>query len=376
MSNGNFVLSVRDEQQKLATFFLQRTLVSVYARYVLDAILVDAQFGQSPAWFVALAGELEGLRGQARIWFDSVAPPLTALPQTYIDMSNAHAGQLPALTAAMKRLIANRGHHDDGEIQAITTICNSLLATIRAQGTAVGNRSLALQGYGGSLNLAIKAMTDGAASINAAIIEEKEAIHDTSQLLQALQSQLAADVRGLIGSAVVGGVGLAGGIVSIVLTVGGTLTGPGAVVGCIVAVVAAIAGIVATGLLAANVVADQQGILEKQAQLSTEGQQLVELNGLSATVKALLDAYQDPFLDLSPLTRTWSTLADNLEAVRDLIVAERTDETGLAAILGDLQTLGSDLERLTGFATTLQNAALAGDSAPTQVLTIAQAAAA
>jgi hypothetical protein len=127
--------------------------------------------------------------------------------------------------------------------------------------------------------------------------------------------------------------------------------------------------VVTTALLAVNVVSDQEAIIKKQNELSADGRQLVALNGLALTLTGLLKAYEDKAFDIAPLAETWTTLASNLETVRDLII-EATRPAVLKEVLRDLEDLKGTFDALTAYATELQNLALAGDSKPIQVFTI------
>jgi hypothetical protein len=365
-----------NEQRKLSTFFQQRTVMSGYARHVLDFVLLTWQAEDPPSWLPTLSKELVELQAQAASWFAGPAPSLTRLPQTYVDASNAFAGQMPQIAAVINRMIANGGRGSDDDVQALTTLFNCVLISIRARGGVVQDCATTLQGYGDNLGAAIKAMTEGAASIKSAIGDENEAIHQLGNDIDNLKSMIAADINNLIGTVIVGAAGLAGLGVSITLTVMDSVSGWTAGLGIFIAACTAIAGIVSLSLTAANLVADQQAIAQKQAQLSVEGQQLVVLKGLSSTLGTMLHAYQDPHFKLDPLNDSWTTLEDNLESVRDLIIAERTDVAGLKSTLADLHSLQDQLAGMASYATQLQSAALAGDVQPMQLLTIPQAQAA
>lgn len=377
MADSSFSFSVDDEQTKLVCFFRQRTILSVYAQHVLDFVLLSWQAKDPPAWLPTLTSELVGLQGQAAAWFSTTAPSLTQLPQNYIDVANSVSGQMPQLTAVMNRLIADpSGPSSDQDIESLTTLFNALGNSIRHHADAVGTTMTALTQYGDTLARAIKAMTEGAQSITAAVGDEGEAIRNLGTDIDNLHAQLASDVRALIGTGVTLAAGLVGLAVSIGLTAAGTVTGAVAGLGILVAACVAIAGIVSTGLLAASVVADQQAIVDKQAQLSVAGQRLVELNGLSTTVNAMLTCYNDPMFKLTPLAKSWTTLADELQGVRDMVIAERTDAKGLKDALADLQNLNDRLQKMSAFGTQLQKAALSADGQPTEILTISIAQAA
>ena len=368
MPDSNFILNLDEERGKLNVFFKQRSCLSGYSRHVLDSILMNSQIGKQPAWYSALSTELVQLQAQAQAWFDTVAPPLTQLPQWYIDVANQYLGQFPQLSAAVENLINKNGSNVESDVDTIIAIFDRLLNVARAQSRAVGDGAASLRTYGGVLTQAIDAMTNGAESVNAAIVDEKAAIADTTNAIAALQGQLETDMRALIGAAVGAGIGLGAAVAGIVLAI--SETGVGAVVTAVVGVVVAIGGAIATALLAVSVVADQQAIFEKQNLLSEQGRQMVELNGLSLTVNGLLRAYQDKNFDLSPLQETWTTLASDLQSARDLIVAERTDPTLLRAVQQDLQDLATTFKALTAFATDIQNRALDGDAQPLTIYTI------
>ena len=367
MSNASFDLDVAAEKKRLLTFFQLRTIMSSYSRSVLDANLFDPRL-EKPDWYDAVVGHLTATQAQSQRWFDTVAPPMTVIPQAYINFANSFSGQMPRLTAAMNSLIASHGANDDKDIQAITAIINELLTIVRAQGAVLGQSKSDLQAYLSDLTQAIKGLTDGAATVNSAIQIEKEAIIGTTDAIAALQSQLQADIRAVIGSSVATFIALIGMVVAIVLAVANPVAGM--VAGAVVGGLLLAGGVIGTALTAVNVVADQKAILKKQSELSAEGQQVVILNSLALTLKGLLGTYQDRDFDLGGLAATWSTLDSNLEQVRDLIIAERTDKAGLQAVLTDLQDLGSMLTALTKFSTDLQDAALSGDASPIQTVTI------
>ena len=223
---------------------------------------MNSQIGKQPAWYSALSTELVQLQAQAQAWFDTVAPPLTQLPQWYIDVANQYLGQFPQLSAAVENLINKNGSNVESDVDTIIAIFDRLLNVARAQSRAVGDGAASLRTYGGVLTQAIDAMTNGAESVNAAIVDEKAAIADTTNAIAALQGQLETDMRALIGAAVGAGIGLGAAVAGIALAI--SETGVGAVVTAVVGVVVAIGGAIATALLAVSVVADQQAIFEKR----------------------------------------------------------------------------------------------------------------
>ena len=307
-------------------------------------------------------------QAQSQRWFDTVAPPLTALPQTYINFADSFLGHLPQLIAAMQNLIASQSPNDDKDLDTVKSILDELATIARAQSAAIARSKTDLHAFISDLAAAIAGLTEGATTVNDAIANDKKEVQDTTDAIAALQMQLQADIRAVIGSSVVAFIGLVGMIVAIVLAVANPVAGmiAGAVVGALVLA----GGVIATALTSVNVVADQNAILQKQSDLSTENQQIVILNSLALTLNRLTDTYKDPGFDLSGLAVTWSSMNTNLEQVRDLIIAERTDKDGLRSVLADFKNLASMLEALTLFSTQLQEAALTGDATPIQILTI------
>lgn len=368
MPNGRFDLDVDAEEKKILAFFQLRTVLSAYARSVLTANLFDPRLGEKPDWYDTVVGHLAATQAQLQRWFDGVAPPTTALPQAYVNFANAYSGQLPNLLETLRHLIAGGDQASSKDIQAVTAIVNELLKIARAQNAAVLQQGSELRTYLGALDLAIKGLTDGAATVNSAIQIEKQAVLDTTDAIAGLQAQLQTDIRAVIGSSVTTFIGLVGLVVAIVIAVADPTAAP--IAGAVVAGLVMAGGAIATGLMADSVVKDQEAILNKQAQLTAESQQVVILNGLALTLKGLVLTYEDPAFDPDALASTWHTMALNLEALRDTIIAERTDADGLKELVADLQGLDAMLERLQQFATRLQEAALSGDRTPIQTLTI------
>jgi hypothetical protein len=368
MANGSFDLDVSAEKTKLLTFFQLRTVMSSYSRGVLYATLYDPTLGNKPDWYDTVVGHLTATQTQSQRWFDTVAPPLTALPQTYINFADSFLGQMPQLIAAMQSLIASQAPNDDKDLDTVKSILDELATIARAQSNAIALRKSDLHAYLSDLAQAINGLTEGANTVNDAIADEKKEVQDTTDAIAALQMQLQADIRAVIGSSVVAFIGLIGMIVAIALAVANPVAGmiAGAVVGALVLA----GGVIGTALTSVSVVADQNAIIQKQSELSTENQQIVVLNSLALTLNRLTDTYKDPGFDLSGLAATWSTMNTNLEDVRDLIIAERTDKDGLRSVLADFNNLASMLEALTQFSTQLQEAALTGDATPIQILTI------
>ena len=187
MPDSKFNLNLDEERGKLNVFFKQRSCLSGYSRHVLDSILMNSQIGKQPAWYSALSTELVQLQAQAQAWFDTVAPPLTQLPQWYIDLANQYLGQFPQLSAAVENLINKNGSNVESDVDTIIAIFDRLLNVARAQSRAVSDGAASLRTYGGALTQAIDAMTNGAESVNAAIVDEKAAIADTTDAIAALQ---------------------------------------------------------------------------------------------------------------------------------------------------------------------------------------------
>ena len=339
MANGSFDLDASVEKTKLLTFFQLRTVMSSYSRGVLYATLYDPTLGNKPDWYDTVVGHLTATQTQSQRWFDTVAPPLTALPQTYIK-----------------------------DLDTVKSILDELATIARAQSNAIALRKSDLHAYLSDLAQAINGLTEGANTVNDAIADQKKEVQDTTDAIAALQMQLQADIRAVIGSSVVAFIGLIGMIVAIALAVANPVAG--FIAGAVVGALTLAGGVIGTALTSVSVVADQNAIIQKQSELSTENQQVVVLNSLALTLNRLTDTYKDPGFDLSGLAATWSTMNTNLEDVRDLIIAERTDKDGLRSVLADFNNLASMLEALTQFSTQLQEAALTGDATPIQILTI------
>lgn len=367
MKNANFDMTVATETANLTTFFQKRSLMSGYLRSVLAANLFDPRAVKKPDWFDPLNKHLGALQKQAQAWVDTDSVTMTDLPQNYINFANGFDGQSGILVKKIGELIAKKG---DGDllVEEIVTIFDQLVTFAHRASKTASKQDKALKAYLIDLTAGITSLTEGAASVNTAIAVDKQAVLDIVDDIKKLQSQLQADIRAAIAANSGTLAALICFIIGIVIAVGSG--GTAAIAGAVVAGVGLAGTVAGTIITSVNIVDDQNAIIEKQAELSEENQQILVLNGVAMTVNGLLDTYKDEGFDLDDLVGTWDDLAQNLHQVRNLIIAERGNIHELSAVLSDIKDFRTTIDAMRLFADELQTAALSVDAIPLRVITI------
>lgn len=373
MTNANFDMTVATETANLLSFFQKRSLMSGYLRSVLHANLFDPHQVTKPDWYDPLTKHLGALQTQAQAWFDTTSVTMTTLPQNYINFANGFDGQSDTLVTAIGDLIAGSGDADT-HVDNIITLFDQLITYAHHAGKSASAEDKALKAYLIDLTAGITSLTEGAASVNTAIAVDKQAVDDITGAIKALQSQLQTDID----AAIAANSGTLAALIVLVIgiVVAVTTGGAAAIIGAVVAGVAVAGTIAGTVVTSLNIVNDQNAIIEKQRELSDENLQIVVLNGIALTVNGLLDTYKNQGFDMGDLVGTWDDLANNLAAVRNLIIAERGDPQALKAVLADINDFGTTIDALRLYAKDLQNAALSVDALPHSVVTIPTAIAA
>jgi len=366
VTNANFDMTVAGETATLLGFFQKRSLMSGYLRHVLDANLFDPHQVTKPDWYDSLSKNLSDVKAKGQQWFDVTSVSMTDLAQNYVNFANAFDGQMGKLLPLMTDLIAGTGDADT-IVGGIVTIFDDWISQARGEAKSAAASEAAFKSYLTGLSAAITALTQGAASVNTAIAVDKQQVINITADIATLQAQLQTDIKAAIAANSGTLAALIVLIIGIVIVVGSG--GTAAIVGAVIAGVGLAGTLVGTIITSIDIVNDQNAIVAKMGELSDENQQVVVLNGIALTVNGLVDTYKDAGVDMSDLVDTWSNLVTNLQQVRDLIIAERTDVQGLKAVLCDIKDFQTTLDALRLYATDLQAAALSVDALPVKTLT-------
>jgi hypothetical protein len=364
--NANFDITVSEETKKLLDFFQKRSLVSGYLRHVLDADLFDPRQVTEPDWYGPLNKHLALVKASGQRWFDTTSVSMTGLVQNYIDFPNSYDGQMHQLRSLMNDLIARSGGAER-TVGDIVAIFDKLIIDAGAQKKRSATCDAELRSLLRDLSSAIEQLSSGAASVNAAIQVDQQAVRDISDHIASLQAQLQTDIK----AAIAADSGTLAALVVLVIGIVVAVAAPGtaAIISAVVAGVGLLGTVVGTVITSTNIVDDQNAILDKIHDLSSENQQVVVLNALAQTVSQLVDTYTDPEFDAADLVDTWTGLVIDLQQVRNLIVAGHGEPTEMAAVLADIQDFQRTLHGLRDYATELQTAALTVDTLPVQTLT-------
>lgn len=375
MANSDFDWESKLIEESLTSFFRQRGRVSGYLQSVrntnLDWVIPD----KKPSWFDNLATEINSLRANGQEWFNSVAPSMTSLPQNYIDFADDFSAQLPTLTTVIEALIGSKENQDvDSLLNDVSAIFDEWIATARTQKDSVAQLDNTIASLLKELNGSIDSLKKGAKSVNDDLKSEQAQVTAIKTKLDELQAQLESDLAAEEAAAIGAGAALVVLVLAIVVVaaepgVGSVLTAIGAAVGLTAGAVVAVSS-------GSAVAADQEKILKEQAELTEASRQVVILNGIATTANGLLQAYSDKRFSLTDLKNSWTTLEENLQTVKEAVIADRGYADGLKAILADLKNFGGTLDTITAFCTNLQDSALQGDATPIQVITVQQATAA
>jgi hypothetical protein len=346
-TNNDTAVELQEMQNKLVAYLNAVVKITADAHTVRNAVLLAVHPGHEPDWYAQLNANFTRAQTHAANWLDTILPDFTNVPQAIINYNNTFTTAYDMIMKILNEV--GTGGPTTSQQAELLLLFAALVDALREDQAMIQTVRDQIVQFNDDLAADNTALTTGAASIIHAIADDYQRVIDLNANIASLQAQIAS-MNQLI---TFGGIGTAGFFVVSMLLMN---TGPLAIAVGVIGVGGSIAAIIAATVIIGR---DQAKILDDQAEISAENQQIIVLTTIANTVSILVKTIQDAVLQMDPVLTTWATLGVKMQAVTDLL--KKASGPDWLKILNEELDMGASKrawDQLTDFATKMQQTSI------------------